>query len=370
MKHIGIVTFPSSKAGVTPLVNLIATVSAITPTVVVISGGEALGHIKSSQSVSIHKVDHISYNNNILRIISYIITQVKISLVIIRQSRFVDTYIFFLGGNSLMLPSIAAKASGSEVVISMAGSLSKSIDNNEKGFANIVELLSICNYAISDKIVIYSQSLIDEWNLHDYVSKIKIAHEHVVDESLFSLKTPICKREKKVGFIGRFSEEKGINELMEAIVLLLRAHREIRFLFVGDGKLNGVIQETIVKYGIQDNVEVQKWVDRHELVNVLNSLKAIILPSRTEGLPNIMLEALACGTPVIVSPVGAIKDLIIDGANGYVLEDNSPECIARTIILALDSDNTEIIANGIELINNEFRFECSIRAWKSVLTVY
>jgi glycosyltransferase involved in cell wall biosynthesis len=79
-------------------------------------------------------------------------------------------------------------------------------------------------------------------------------------------------------------------------------------------------------------------------------LRLLVLPSYTEGLPNIMLEAMACGTPVLATPVGAIPDVIIDGKTGFIMENNSPECIAENVIRALNSPDLERDRGGEEAV--------------------
>ena len=115
------------------------------------------------------------------------------------------------------------------------------------------------------------------------------------------------------------------------------------------------------------NVDSPGWISREELPNYLNQLRLLVLPSYSEGLPNIMLEAMACGTPVLATPVGAIPDIIIDGKTGFIMDDNSPECIAENVIRALNSPDLEEIAEaGRLLVKETFTYEEIMKRWEGV----
>lgn len=74
------------------------------------------------------------------------------------------------------------------------------------------------------------------------------------------------------------------------------------------------------------------------------------LSSYSEVFPNIMLGAMACGTPVLATPVGAIPYIIIDEETGFLMKDNSPECIKKSVIRTLNyNDSERIVRKSIYL---------------------
>jgi len=79
---------------------------------------------------------------------------------------------------------------------------------------------------------------------------------------------------------------------------------------------------------------------------------------------------MACGTPVLAAKVGAIPDIITDGKTGFIMENNSPECIAENVIRALNTPNLEEISeNGRKFVEENFTFESAVARWNGVLKV-
>lgn len=139
-------------------------------------------------------------------------------------------------------------------------------------------------------------------------------------------------------------------------------------LIGGDGSLKDSIVATLQDEGLTARVDLPGWISHDDLPAYLNQLRLLVLPSYTEGLPNIMLEAMACGTPVLATPVGAIPDVIRDEKTGFIMEDNSPECIAENVVRALEHPDLEEIAEvGRRFVGEEFTFERAVERWREVL---
>jgi glycosyltransferase involved in cell wall biosynthesis len=110
------------------------------------------------------------------------------------------------------------------------------------------------------------------------------------------------------------------------------------------------------------------WVTHTTLSTYLNELKLLVLPSHSEGLPNIVLEAMACGTPVLATPVGAIPDVIKDGNTGFIMVENSPTCIAHEIVRVMTDPNLEeIVRNARRLVDEQFSYEASSKRYAELL---
>ena len=73
-----------------------------------------------------------------------------------------------------------------------------------------------------------------------------------------------------------------------------------------------------------------------------------------------MLEAMACGTPVLATPVGSIPDIIKDSKNGFIMESNSPKCIADNIVRVLNNPNLDELSNNERIYITQFSFDAAV----------
>ena len=148
--------------------------------------------------------------------------------------------------------------------------------------------------------------------------------------------------------------------------MVVETRDEAKFLIGCDGQLRGQVEEDANK--LNNKAKFVGWIPHDELPEYLNVLKLLVLPSYTEGLPNIMLEAMACGTPVLATPVGGVPDVINDGETGFIMEDNSPASIAENVIRALNPpDFEEIAQNARALVEREFTYEKAVERYRNIL---
>lgn len=134
---------------------------------------------------------------------------------------------------------------------------------------------------------------------------------------------------------GRLGERKGSKVLVSAVAALATAHPEAHVILAGDGDHEGVIRHAH-RLEIADRVEVRRWIPPEEVGRLLDSASAFALPSRDEGLPVALLEAMAHALPVVVTPVGGIPDLVEEGVHGYLVPPDDPDALSEALGRILD----------------------------------
>ena len=367
IKKIGIVTFPIGEAGVIPLRNLVRIMTAANAELYLVTGNAALNAFSNNENVHVIGVRHNLGSNLLTKILNYSNTQFKILLDVIKISKKIKIYVFFIDGSFLTPSILALKLLRKKVILALPSSVFQDIGV----FTIPAAFISRISIKLSDQIVVYSESLITEYKISKYKTKISIAHEHFLDFDKFKSKNPVQDRDSVVGYVGRFSEEKGITNFSKAIPEILKEQDGIHFLIGGGGLLQDEITSYIKQEQLNNRVTFTGWVQDEDIIAVLNQLKLLVVPSYTEGLPNIMLEAMACGTPVLITPVGAIPGIIKDGETGFIMENNSPEVITRNVIRALNHPDLQQVANNArKYVEQEFTFEKAMQGYQTIFSIF
>jgi len=364
-KHIIVSPF-MTQANVVPFNNLENIMRSIDSNIKVIAlYGEnvLIPHNKKNIEIK-HRVSQ----GIIKRTFFYLVDELIISYHIISSKQY-KRCIFFMG-DIHVIPMFIAKLGRKKTMLVLGGSIEELFVFNRDPFSTISKLLRKINLYLSDIIILYSSKLVNDWELQNYRDKILIASEHIINTDEFRVIKRYKKRKHLIGYIGRLSEEKGVFNFVKAIPLINNKNNALNFIIGGDGKLYQKIETYLSEGNLGYIVKQVGWIPHDKLPKFFNELKLLVLPSYTEGLPNIMLEAMACGTPVLATPVGAIPDVIKDGETGFLLENNSPECIAETAlkILHMPDDKLEKVSdNARALVEEKFTFEAAVERWSEIM---
>ena len=145
-------------------------------------------------------------------------------------------------------------------------------------------------------------------------------------------------RQRRVLFLGRLGLTKGTDVLLTAIRLLQSADVAAPFVLAGDGGVEGT-RAAVLRLPTPSCVQVPGWVDEVDVHRLLHESSVFCLPSRYEGLPMALLQAMGHGLACVVTPVGGMGEVVIDGVSGLVVPQDDPESLAVAVgALLEDSD--------------------------------
>ena len=170
-----------------------------------------------------------------------------------------------------------------------------------------------------------------------------------------------------VGAAGRLSPEKGFTHLIDAAQIVGREFPDAAFVLFGDGPLRDDLQRQIESSGMTHSFRLAGFCS--DLDRYYPHLDLLVLPSYTEGLPNVVLEAFAAGVPVVATAVGGTPEVVQDGINGYLVAPGNAADLARriTAILADGAGRRQMGAAGQELVRDQFSFASQRRDYCQLL---
>jgi glycosyltransferase involved in cell wall biosynthesis len=135
-------------------------------------------------------------------------------------------------------------------------------------------------------------------------------------------------------YVGRLVPAKGLRELMAAWTRLASADPRLHIAFIGDGALRAELEDEARRSGMGERVHLPGTADAHQVAGWMRACDVFCLPSYTEGYPNVLVEALACGRPVVATPVGGIVEIVDDG-NGLFVPPREVDALADGMARAL-----------------------------------
>jgi len=240
-------------------------------------------------------------------------------------------------GPHILIPAIIAKLLFRKkfvLFIPGAHQLSKSKENR-----NLRLIMRIAT-SIADKIGANSPSYFNEFEYHmgkKIDRKKKFIINQNVDINRFKPKNQDID-ENLILSIGRITPIKGFETLIKAVPYIVNEFPDVQIKIIGlieDQVYYNKLKDLSKDTGYEKNIEFLGLIAHTKLVDWFNSCKIFILTSKSEGQANVILEAMACSKPVIVTSVGGSPDLIEDGINGLLVRVDKPKELAQKIVLLL-----------------------------------
>lgn len=374
---IGVVTYPISGSGAGSIIlsSFISILEPLADKIVIISEdfhSENQFQSEKSEIYNVHGYPTDKKTSSLFNIVLYVKYQILLSLKIIQCSDKIDL-VFMYGGSSLLIPNICAHLMGYKVAIFAQGpdynvvplSYPSTIG---KLLYHIVKIVGLLNLSLADRIIVQSEKMVDYENLTQFTHKILPLGARYVDNSLLNYEIPYDHRDSIVGFVGRFEKEKGILEFVDSIPIVHSINPRIKFIIGGDGSLKDEVNRKLHESGLTAHVELLGWVPQKDLPHILSNMRLLVMPSSSEGLPTIALESMACGTPVLATPVGGVPDIITDGETGYIIDVNTPNSIAKKILEILDQPDGNVIScNGKKIILAKYTFNKAVIRYRQII---
>ena len=145
-----------------------------------------------------------------------------------------------------------------------------------------------------------------------------------------------------VAAVGRLVEKKGFGDLLTAIARLRDRGRELRLELVGTGLLADELAAQVQTLGLQDLVTMYGALPQNEVRRIVRGAAVFAAPcvvaedGNRDGLPTVVLEAMALGTPVVATPVTGIPEVVTDGVTGLLVPEHDPDALAAALTRVLD----------------------------------
>ena len=203
----------------------------------------------------------------------------------------------------------------------------------------------------------------------DHTSKIKYPYKYYVYNGVRISKKPQplhINPSKMVALTRINTREKALFELVNAVTMLKKRGKNLSLDIYGEGKNTDVLRYHIKKNAVETLIHLKGFTMNPQ--NILPNYSVFVLPSKFEGLPLAILEAIEAGLVVVASNVGGIPEIIEDGKTGFLIDGYSPESIAHAITRVLESrdDFQQIAKNARDKLETVFNLEKTIVNWKNL----
>lgn len=289
----------------------------------------------------------------------YPLAQAEMAYRAITNSNRGDAVLLFLGPH-YVLPALVSRLAGRRVIYAPGGLASDAARTEYgpvvRGFVKAMETLVL---RLAHRVAMETRRECED--LPGWVGAEPLAargFELPPRERL----VPLGQREPVVAFVGRLEKRKGIQRFLAAID---EVEAEARYVVCGTGAL-----EEDVRRAAEENaaVEPRGWVSDEELEEVLRTARLLVIPSDSEGLPTIAIEAMSWGTPVAATKVGGLPELIDDGESGYLIAEPEVSRVAQTIERALsDPQAASVSKNARRRVETTYSHDAASQRYRMLL---
>jgi colanic acid/amylovoran biosynthesis glycosyltransferase len=201
-------------------------------------------------------------------------------------------------------------------------------------FIGLGEKIRHCSFVVA--ISSYTRSQLYRWVEHRYWSKVQVVHCGL-EAAYFAAPVIAVPAARRLVCVGRLCEQKGQLLLLEAAHRLLVQGVDFELVLAGDGEMRGAIEALVMRHNLQGRVRITGWIASEQVRDEILAARALVLPSFAEGLPIVIMEAMALGRPVISTFVAGIPELVQPGEHGWLVPAGDVEALAQVMQICLDA---------------------------------
>ena len=173
---------------------------------------------------------------------------------------------------------------------------------------------------------------------------------------------------KLIGTVGNFSETKNFNMFIKVCEKMIKDYNNILFIAIGEGPQKKYYEKIIYKKNLNEYIIMTGYLDK--IYEVITLLDIFLLTSSCEGMPNVIMEAMAAKVPVISTSVDGCKELINNKKNGFLVDINDIDKMCSNVKILLEHDNVyrKIVNNAFEKISRNFSIGKMVKEYENILS--
>lgn len=209
---------------------------------------------------------------------------------------------------------------------------------------HLAEKVALSSFVVA--ISSYGRSQLYRWIGHAHWNKVQVVHCGLDATFLAPPPEGEYPRADRLVCVGRLCEQKGQLLLLDAVRRLKERGRRVELVLAGDGEMRGEIEAAIDRWSLQDDVRITGWVSGQRVAEELLAAKAMVLPSFAEGLPVVVMEAMALQRVVVSTRIAGIPELVRHSTDGWLVTPGDVEALVDALVELLDTPVDRLAAMG------------------------
>jgi colanic acid/amylovoran biosynthesis glycosyltransferase len=210
-------------------------------------------------------------------------------------------------------------------------------------FIGLDEKIRRCSFVVA--ISSFTRGQLYRWVEHRYWPKVHVVHCGL-ETAYFASPVIAVPPARRLVCVGRLCEQKGQLLLVEAARRLMLQGVDFELVLAGDGELRGTIEAFVAANGLQHRVHIRGWIASEQVRDEILAARALVLPSFAEGVPVVIMEAMALRRPVISTFVAGIPELVQTGEHGWLVPAGDVGALMQAMQICLDAPANVLVRMG------------------------